>query len=330
MTLTFSKMLPQDDYEIKYYIVGREKGPIIDFIEKKHFVGLIQIRNIWDFTTLRIYKIMKREKPYAVFCSLAYLNIRVILASKMLGNVKSIVRNDNMMVSFPSLNKCLIKLIYRFADRIVLQQEEMKKEVTSFINNESKCIVLHNPLDTQLIDEKLHAPSPYPADNSINYVYTARYTYNKGQDILLKAFKRLRRNIDNAHLYLVGRFENDDYYKSLIEYVQMNELTSYVHIVGYDNNPYKWMKYANCFVLPSRMEGLPNSLIEAMYIGTPVVATMSIPVISRIVKDGYNGYLVKSEDIDGLSKRMIDVLSLENFTITYIPASKEDVVKLFI
>lgn len=329
VTITISRMLPIHDYSIEYYIVGKEKGQIESFIHDSSLIHHIKISSIWDFTTTKIYCVLKKEKPYAVFCSLVYLNIRVILASHLMGNIKTIVRNDNMIISYGKLNELLVKYVYRFANIIVLQQEEMKNEFVNRFGLKDKCIVLHNPLDTITINKSLNAPSPYDNYKGTKFVYTARFTYNKGQDILIKAFAILRRSIPNAHLYLVGKYSDDVFFRNLKQLINENGLIESVHLVGYDQNPYRWVKYSDCFVLPSRLEGLPNSLIEAMYIGVPVVATRSIPIIDRIVQEGYNGYVVDSEDFRALADRMKDALELKNFSMTYKPASENDVVKLF-
>ena len=81
--------------------------------------------------------------------------------------------------------------------------------------------------------------------------------------------------------------------------------------------------------MPSRKEGLPNSLIDAMYLGKPVVATTCIPVISRIVRDGYNGILVAPEDVEAMAAAMQKAIYLKDFKMTYTPASKEDFISLF-
>ena len=102
-----------------------------------------------------------------------------------------------------------------------------------------------------------------------------------------------------------------------------------MHFVGYDSNPYRWLKYADCYVMPSRFEGLPNSLIDAMYLGRPVVATRCIPVIDRIVKNGYNGIVVESENVNALAEGMKNAPSLKDYDMTYHPATCEDFISLF-
>lgn len=146
----------------------------------------------------------------------------------------------------------------------------------------------------------------------------------------MKAFDMVHKNNCNTHLYLVGKYDwNVVFDKNVKKYVEENGLSDFVHFVGFDNNPYRWMKNANVYVMPSRLEGLPNSLIEAMYFGIPVVATRCIPVIDRIVRDGYNGYIVPSENVEAIATAMLKAPLLKNFEMTYSSATKEDFVNLF-
>lgn len=147
---------------------------------------------------------------------------------------------------------------------------------------------------------------------------------------MIKALSIVHKKDGNSHLYFVGKFsENDNYYRAIYNEIINLGLQDFVHFVGYTDNPYAWMKYADCFVLPSRIEGLPNSLIEAMYIGKPVVATTCIPVIERIVNDGINGILVKSEDYEAMANAMQSALYLKMGQLHYQPASYMDVCNLF-
>lgn len=194
-----------------------------------------------------------------------------------------------------------------------------------------KVITLHNPIDMDSIDVKAKVPSPFiHADNQLKYVWVARFSREKGHDLLIKALHLVRKKNSNAHLYLVGKYDQSGaFYQELISLVDSLHLKDYVHFVGFDSNPYRWVKNGDVYVMPSRLEGLPNSLIEAMYLGKPVVATRCIPVIDRIVEDGYNGYVVPSEDVEAMAEAMMKAPELKNFKMTYRPASKEDVVDLF-
>ena len=332
MTVTIAKLLPHDQFEVKFVIVHRFLGTIVKFIPKDYEIIHIPVHNIYCAATLRMMRVIRREKPDVVFCSLLYLNARLIIAAKLCG-CKVVVRNNiDLSRTLSKIAPFLVKMTYRWADKVIAQQEEMHDEIIAYTGiSKERVITLHNPLDVKDIDKKLHAASPFTDKGSqVKYVWVGRFSYEKGQDLAVKALHLVINTIPNAHLYLVGKYNrNDDYCKSVFDYVEKHSLTDVVHFTGFDTNPYRWVKNCDCYVMPSRLEGLPNSLIDAMYMGRPVVATKCIPVVERIVKNGYNGYLAENEDVESIADGMIKALQLRNFSMTYCPASKADFINLF-
>ena len=331
MTVTIAKMLSNDEFEVKFVIVGRNTGDIVKFIPTSYETLLLPIRGLWDFCTFRIANLIHKERPHAVFASLMYLNARVIWASKLLG-VKSVVRNNIDLFNALPKNRWYSKFSYRWADYIIAQQEEMREGIIAATHSAPpKVITRHNPIDTDFINEKSKDKSPYDKnDKSIKFVWTARINRAKGQDILIKAFDIVHRTIPCSKLYLIGKYEKTDgYYQELLQYITAKNLSDSVFMTGFDDNPYKWVVNADCYVMPSRKEGLPNSLIDAMYLRKPVVATTCVPVITRIVKNGYNGILVTPEDVKAMADAMQKALQLRNFEMTYVGARKDDFINLF-
>ena len=332
MTITLAKMLPPDEFEVKFVIVHHSLGTIVNFIPAEYEVIHIPVHNIWCAATLRIIKVIRREKPDVVFSSLLYLNYRLIVAAKTCG-VKVIVRNNiNFNEYVSNYIRTMVFLTYRWADKVIAQQEEMHDEIIEFTGlSTQKVITLHNPIDTDSIDVKAKEPSPYiHADKQLKYVWVARFSHEKGHDLLIKALHLVRKKNSNAHLYLVGKFDQAGaFFQELTRLIDSLDLKDYVHLVGFDSNPYRWVKNGDVYVMPSRLEGLPNSLIDAMYLGRPVVATRCIPVIDRIVEDGYNGYIVPSEDVEAMAEAMLKAPELKGFEMTYKPASKEEIIALF-
>lgn len=334
ISISISKMLPAEQYEVKYILVGkRNEMDMRNLIADKTQIESITIINAWDFLTLRILRKIKEEKPDIVFSSLMYLNIRVILAAKIVGGIKVIVRNDNMLKIQRADSVFLLRHTYNKADVIIAQQDEMREELIEVLKlDRDKVVVRHNPVDREDIFRKAKEPSPYLDKATIKYIWTGNFspTGSKGQDVLIKAFRIVKTKLPNAHLYLLGNYsEKDKYFKDITQFVTDNHLTEAVHIVGFRKNPYPWVKNADCFVLPSRIEGLPNALVDAMILSKPVVATTCIPVIGRMVKDGYNGYLVPSEGHEAMAEAMIKALTLSDFNMTYEPLTSKDFIELF-
>lgn len=334
MSIQISKLLPKNIYFVKYVIVGKRKDEdMSNLIENKALIRNLEILNVWDFLTLRLVKLIREEKPDIVFSSIMYLNIRVILAAKFIGGIKIVIRNDNMLETQRWDKLLMLKLTYKKADIIIAQNEEMKEELVKMLclNNE-KVIIRYNPVNRDYILTNALQPSPYEEQETIKYIWTGNFmpSGSKGQDILVKAFKLVKEKIPNAHLYLLGmRFETSNFYNQIENFIGANNLTDSVHFVEFQKNPYPWIKYADCFVLPSRIEGLPNALIDAMVLKKPVVATTCIPIISRIVKNGYNGILVQPENYKDMAEAMLKALKLNHFEMTYQPPKDKDFIELF-
>lgn len=330
MTITIAKLLDPEKYTVKFLVYGPKMAEIKNYLPSECEVECLKIFNIWDFATLKIAYILKRDKITHVFSSFVFINTRVALAAKMVGNIRVILRNSNHLSHFSLVDKFLMKKIYPLADVIIAQQEEMKEELGNYIPKiKGKLIALQNILDASVVERNMLAPSPYKNDGEIRFIWMGRVTYTKGYDVLLRAFRLVRSKMVNAELYLLGKSDNDEYYKSLKSYIKENNLEHCVHFLGLLENPHSWVKHAHCFVLPSRMEGLPNALIEAMYIGIPVVSTSCIPIISRMIEDGYNGYIVPVDDENSMALAMIKALNLKNFKMTYKPSSVDEYRRLF-
>lgn len=331
MTINIAKMLPKDEYKVTFVIVHPTLGTIVDFIPQGYEVKHIPIRNIYCLTTIRMVSMLRKEHADIAFCSVDYLNVRLILAAKIT-HTKVVIRMNNTIAKNVKSLQWLIKKTYPLADRLIAQQEEMKQEVLDVTGvNSEKVFTLQNPIDKDLIDSKSNAESPYDTNsNTIKYVWVARFVPAKGQDLLVRAFEILLQKQPDSELFLVGKYDwSKQFDYQVKEYVHGHGLSSKIHFVGFDNNPYRWVKYADCYVMPSRLEGLPNSLIDAMYLGRPVVAARCIPVIDRIVENGYNGYVVSSENITELADAMEKAVKLHDFKMTYRSASKEDFINIF-
>lgn len=330
MMITLVKFLDPKKFKVKIVIVQNKRGNIVDFIPSNFEVIHLKIKNIWDFPITRMVRLIKKEKADYLFSSIFYLNLRVLIASKIL-NVPVVLRNDNYTIVLNTLEKWLVRHIYKWANVVIMQQEEMLNEFKKSIKFPvDKLVVIHNPIDQETIDKKANVPSPYPIGDYINYVWVARFHPTKGQDILAKAFVLLHHHEKNAHLYFVGRYHDQiEYFNKVKKIIDDAGLTENVHYIGFDNNPYKWVKHCDCFVLPSRLEGLPNALVEAMYLKRPVVSTTCIDIIKDLIKDGHNGFWVAPEDYEAMSVAMRKAIRLEKMEMLYKPGQPEEFIRLF-
>jgi glycosyltransferase involved in cell wall biosynthesis len=94
-----------------------------------------------------------------------------------------------------------------------------------------------------------------------------------------------------------------------------------IHLPGFDQ-PEKWLSWADCFVLPSRREGMSNALLEAMAAGLPCIAN-DIPPNREVLDNGNAGVLVPVEDCDALVAAMRDMAENEAKARRIAQAAKE-------
>lgn len=331
VTINIAEMLPKNQFDVVFVVVGKNRDTE-KFIPSYYKVHHIRQREYRLLGIGRMLYYLKKENADIAFSSMIYINVRVIIASKILG-IKSIVRN-NISVFSSSISATLrfaMKKVYPMSDKIIAQQDEMRKEIIDVLHVEpTKVVALQNPLKVELIDQLSQEESPYKDNNKVNYLWVARFDKAKGQDVLIRAFDIVHQKNPKANLYFVGSYNKSNaIYLDVVNYVKEKHLQDCVHFVGLQDNPYKWVRNCTCFVMPSRIEGLPNALIEAMYLKRPVVGTKCIPIVERIIKDGFNGYVVPVEEPEALACGMIKAISLRDFNMTYVPSSKEDFIKLF-
>lgn len=132
-----------------------------------------------------------------------------------------------------------------------------------------------------------------------------RLTRQKDFPTLLGAFARLRDRHD-ARLIVLGEGEDRDQLEGLANELGIAED---VDFPGFVENPYGWLRRARVFVLSSAWEGSPNALTEALYLGTPVVATDCRSGPRELLEDGRYGPLVPVGDAAALADAIEDTLA---------------------
>ncbi len=137
----------------------------------------------------------------------------------------------------------------------------------------------------------------------------------KGFEYLIEAVHLLNKNNVFPHLVIAGAGDPDSYRSLALKY----NVEKYVHFVGHRNDISELMYSADCFVLSSIDEGLPNVVLEAMSVGTAVVAS-DAGGTNEIITDGVNGYVVPIKNSQALADK-IEIL-LRNSDLRCLIAHK--------
>lgn len=137
----------------------------------------------------------------------------------------------------------------------------------------------------------------------------------KGFDVLIKAFSRMYMDYD---LYIIGGIPDRDYLQ-LIESLHIKN----IHFLEFKTKEelMKYYKSAEIFVFPTREDIWGLVINEAMANGLPVITTDRCVAGLELIENGVNGYLVSTDDVENLAKKMIDVLSNEELRTSMAYAS---------
>lgn len=149
--------------------------------------------------------------------------------------------------------------------------------------------------------------TPEPKEGKLKVILTARMIVEKGIFLLTEAAERLRKKYgEKAEFLLIGGLDD---HPGAITKEQLDAVCDgkYIQWLGYRTDVKELLQSSNIVAFPSYyMEGLPKSLIEADAIGRPVITCNSVGCKETVI-DGYNGYLIPTNDVDALVDKL-DIL----------------------
>ena len=184
-------------------------------------------------------------------------------------------------------------------DRVIINAEHMRSKVIVCygVDNE-KITVVPNGVDLDMFRMQNNR---VPLSGNPAILFVGHICWGKGIDILLDAMAILRNSLPEAKLHMVGvELENFRYAvkeKGLENHVVFHGAVPHSKIPSY-------YKSATLCVLPSRQEGFPITMLEAMASGTPFVSS-DIASFRERLKNGENALLFKSEDVVSLSTTIL-------------------------
>ena len=169
--------------------------------------------------------------------------------------------------------------------------------------------VVHNGIEVDEIQQLADAGGEnvrYFCEDHLNVVFVGRINHRKGLDIFLRALRQVKGTLPHVKGWVVGTGDVETY-RQLANDLNVQEQ---VEFLGEKENPFPEMKQADIFVLPSRSEGFPNVLLEAMALGRPVLAANCETGPDEIL-DGKNGKLFPVEDAEALANNIEELSGRE-------------------
>jgi len=270
----------------------------------------------------RLFKLrsyLRRERPEAVMCaSFGFPNLYAVVVRWIAG-----VRFRLMLTEhcFPSVDKAgpkpwesrfwffpLAHYLYPFADRIVAVSKGTALDLAKVIGIDPGSIAcVYNPLVSEglIVQSRQPVDHPWFAGDGVPVIIgVGRLEPQKNFSLLIRAFARVRERMP-ARLVILG---NGSQREMLEDLVAELGLEYDVALPGFVPNPHAYVAKADLMVLSSDFESLANVVIEALAVGTPVIATDCPSGPAEALDHGKCGTLVPVGDVDEMSAAMLAAL----------------------
>ena len=238
---------------------------------------------------LRLRGILRRLKP-SVAIGFIGPNVVLLVAASFGIKVRTVAaeRNDPSLQSFGKIWDRLRVLSYRSADRVTVNSVGAYKTLSKKIAP-NRLLVTPNPIPLVCHGPSLGVGGPY-------ILGVGRLHTQKGFDILLKAFASV--NAPNWRLIIVGDGPERERLETIAQELKIKER---IVLAGTVQNPDPYYRGADIFVMPSRYEGTPNALMEAMCYGLPVIITDASSGPKELLGDSNSGLVTPVGDFGALA-----------------------------
>lgn len=256
-------------------------------------------------TTWRRLRALRAElrsaRPEVAISFMDTINMLTLLATRGL-SIPVVIseRTDPAQHPIGTLRSWVRRGIYPWADAIVVPSRGAARWVEASIHG-SLLRVIPNP-----VHKRSAEASPKPPRQGRLVVTLGRLIPEKQLDYLLRAFARCSPGHPEWSLEILG--EGPDRVRLLALATTLG-IRDRVRLPGNVPDPESILRRADLFVLTSRYEGFPNSLLEAMASGLPAVSFDCPSGPNEIIRQGVDGVLVPPQDLDALADSMARLMS---------------------
>jgi glycosyltransferase involved in cell wall biosynthesis len=261
--------------------------------------------------------LLRRLRPEIAVSFLTEANVVALMAGR--GLPCRVVISERNQPNRPGLgptHHLARRLIYRRAAAIVMQTEDIAAWARARFRTQVH--VIPNPV---ALDQGMHKqPANDRAGDTHRIVSIGRLTEQKGFDLLIESFASLAAKYPAWDLVIYGEGPQRP---ELTELIKRRQLEGRVALPGLTRKVAGALSEATLFVLPSRYEGFPNVLLEALSSGLPVIATQCPGASAEILAQGTYGKLVPAGDVPALTEALETLMTMPERRAAYAAKARE-------
>lgn len=298
-----------------------------------------RLTSFYDANAFRQYRRLRemliRERIDLIHAHDFYSSTLGLIAGRLAG-VRVLVSQRHLTLSGRRVHEWGQRLINRLGDRVLVNSEAIRERILATSNVPcEKIVVIRNGLITSEDESSLvgviggnghphsakavagNGDTPTPREEICRELelgpdaklvgMVGRLEYVKGHRFFVEAAAQVARKHPNAHFLLVGDGQLQD---EIERQAARLGIADRLHLLGYRPDASRVVSAFDLSVLTSLHEGMPNTVLEAMAAGVPVIGT-AVGGTKEVIKDGETGYLVPPADPDALARRISWALAHE-------------------
>lgn len=284
-----------------------------EWIFKKPFKGYSRLALL--FTSQFLFKRFIKSDNYDVIISFLEGFPSRIVAGCTNPNIKLIswihLELYENTIGYEFRNKNEAVKCYNKFHKIVSVAKTVQDHFTKCVTiPQDKLEVIYNPLEIDEIATKAEI-NPYQKIDKIRFVTVGRLNPQKGYDRLVRIMKKLKSDGFDFELNILGMGPME---AELKKYVTDNDLSDQINFLGFQKNPYPYIKHADLFVCSSHKEGYSTVVTESVILETPVITT-NCSGMEEILDYGNAGIIVNNSE-DALYEGLKNILNTNENLIT--------------
>lgn len=301
--------------------VADKSGPLVERLNQNINVIDFAVRNYW-FSFFGLFQILRAGKFDVIFSTIKECNLISILATKLsLSSAKVVVREANTVSQqleyevklHQKIKNWLILKLYKFSDTVIVLSKSMRDDLLICVPglDREKIRIIPNPIDFDGVSRLSLEPveddeNRFFREGRPTFICVGRIFPQKNYFFLIRALHKYKLLGYDFDLLIVG--DGIERQKLEAEIVRLG-LVDNCHLLGYKSNPFKYMKLSDAFILPSKYEGMSNSLIQACYLNVPSLVADNQKTSLEVQQHVNMGYSYKKNDIDDFISSLNSLLS---------------------
>lgn len=308
--ITLMNNLDREKYDVHFICISGQ-GDQYDWINHPTQIHNLNTRTI--VTSLEaLYKTLKAIKADTVIATMVQANSTLLLLKPFLPKTRFIIRESSLpsiMLKNYGLKSLVCGFAYQYlyprADIIIGPAQIIIDEFKSLIKKPANYVVLYNSVQQERTKRAIESAPLESYRDVIKFVCVGRLEPEKGYDRLLKHLNGFStKNAASWTLTILGQGAEKE---RIIALIKKMGLQNNVRLLGHSSAPEQYMVTADCLLLPSRWEGMPNVVLESLACGTPVIAHTKAGGINEIAAVTQKGDLTIAEDMPQFIEAMKNV-----------------------